>query len=429
MATTALSTLKSDIANVWNKRWGGILGSYNMPRTATASGSTTSITDLALGRGTMAVNDFNHVGVENITNATFCAVDNAGLTVATGVLATSPAVTTTAQNDVFILWPPEVDFTQIEDGVDLVLENTEAPFLHFPSLFVDSNIENTTETINFTAISGATLGRNTTADNTFLGEASLGVTTNATGEGVKTGGSAADSVMRVTEREQVLISTFVKTATAGGAISVVLYDATAGEAIKTVDGIDEQAWTEVRFQETVPDNCELLELRWTSDAATAAEFFIAAPIIIQSLYKRWYIAPPWLDRSTQIKEAWYLRQAFSSEQADTYLGFASALVAAPTPTLLETPRALNEAWLLELGQHSRPYAIMAYRPFDALSSNTSTTRCDRDYIKWKVIANECKARGEPWREFDRIAQGHARRRHYGEDSKEGRESGTVVLFP
>ena len=73
-------------------------------------------------------------------------------------------------------------------------------------------------------------------------------------------------------------------------------------------------------------------------------------------------------------------------------------------------------------------ALGCSRPFDALLSNTSTTTCLREYLKWRVAANIARKLGDDeWRNYASTALRIAFSEGYGEKVTKGKENAPAVL--
>ena len=409
MALTALSTVKYDVLNFWNQRFDDTLRKFNMPLTTDGSGSDATLVDSSLGLGNMGLNDFDRRVIENITNSTVSGVDKDGFAESTGTLTMSPAVTVHASGNTYIIYPYNLHPAVVEEAIDKVLLSTYAPHLYFPSLHPDADLTGGTITDAWELVSTSAIAYTTTAADVLYGPQAIAVTSpDSIGGGVQTASAVA---ITVTEGEQLLISVPVRVITSG--MTVSLYDVTNDAVIESASGIDELAWTEARFTATIPDNCESIIVRMLNDA-TDSVFFVGAPVVVQSRSGRWYTAPDWLDTETQIVSAHYIPAGLASEDSDSFIAQSSRLQRAPMPQGIQDAQGIREFYLAGVGQRDL-YALKVYRPFTALSGNTSTTRCNRQYLMWKVLANLCFAQDEPgYRDFEKNAQRIARRLHYGD---------------
>jgi hypothetical protein len=272
----------------------------------------------------------------------------------------------------------------LNEVADEILRQTDAPYVYFPSLVNDSAIE--TSAANLATNWPDVVAPGTTATelvvttaNVLFGQQSVHGVASAAGQGWNS------QAFDVHETETLMVSVTVRAAV--GSVIVQLYNETASSVTKAVT-IDEPAWTEVRFQEAVPADCEQMRIRILS-AAAADDFYMAAPVIVQTTgHQRPYTAPSWLVSEEKVRYAFYMPQGTASEDADSYVALSrqwrSAL--APRPTFINEARGVNPFRVMLWAVGSRPVGILCFRGFDAFTDNTTTTTCDRDYLVAAILA-------------------------------------------
>jgi len=433
VATVTRAQIKYDVVNYWNAAFDETLERFVMPLVSTGiAGNKLSVVDTVLGRGTVGAADFNARQIEVMETTTgspaigeAAGVDSGGFD-GTSTLTFSPAMSDEIQSGMdYMLYGAELSPERLNNEIDRVLRSTEAPFLWFPSLVQDSHMENTGSITTFYA----TLGTPSTAPEyvttisqseheVLLGERALHVVSDATGEGASTAAFA------VTERERLLISAFTRVIS--GSVLVRLYNNTASASIYAPDAVDEYDWTEVRYTQLVPDSCKLVRLDIES-ATTVSEFHIAPPVIVQSYNMRYYPMPSWFTHESQFQSAFYMPQGFASEDPESYQALSSRHYSSPRPRFLRRDRAIVPLWVQIIPTGGNPVGLVLKRKFEALSTNAATTTCDREYLKWRVLANLFRQQNDPrWRELARSATARARDMGYGGRGLQMRESDLVV---
>jgi hypothetical protein len=405
--------LKFDIVRVFAQR-DEVVAMLAVPLTSTGDGSTTTIVDTALGRGTKGSGAYNGRMAEIVAAAhaninDVMGIDDAGFD-GTSTLTGSPATGTALGNAAeYILYPRGLSPELVHTGIDNVLINTEGPWLYFPSLVTDSDL-NAGNVTAWTDVGtpSTTTEFVATAANTLLGEGSIHVVCDAADEGF-----TSDS-FNVTEQESLFVSVYVRVAT--GSCKVQLYNVTASTEIESVT-VDEQAWTEVRFQDPVPNDCEQASIRLLSTAASD-DFYMGAHCVVQSRSGHHYVAPSYFTRESQFEQAVYVPQGVASEDNLSYIALSRKLRAAPPPNFIRQDRGVNP-FLIEMGNLGRyapfaPIGLILYRPFDALSADTTSTAAEREYVVDKVVANILRRRGDgEWRQWEAWAKDLARTHGYG----------------
>ncbi len=390
----------------------------DVPLTTTdTAANTAGVRDTALGRGTSNANQYDArdikvvelVGsgpaVGEITRVDDAGFDNIDLA------TVSPTFTAALESGAdYIMYPrglaPEIPVNAIND----VLRNTEGPHIWIPSIIDDADFGEADLT-NWAAVGTpstrafvSTAG--TDEPNVYFGERALHIIADAASEG------ATSNSAEVHENETLRVWTVVRCNV--GSCIVQLYNVTASAVIGDPVTVDEQALTTVYFTETVPDDCEQIAIRYLS-VASADDFYVSPFVTVQPTGGRTYPAPSWLTTETQIIEAFYVPPGFTSEDADSYVTGSKPMISTRRPTVVQSVRDLTPLYI-QLGSHIRsgPLALLVKRGFSELSSETTTTNADRDYVAKKAVANILKARGEgAWRMWASQAAKIACGKRYG----------------
>lgn len=423
MTTTTRSVLLQDILNLLNPLVSPRLGALIMPLTASGGSTTTAAIDL-LERGSGDVDDYNGVTIENITDAgavIIAAVTDAGFS--TKTLTFTPAMTNAvATSDELLLYAPGLSPEQFKERIDRTLLSTEAPYLYWPSMVNDdANYLTGTVADEWIDIAGGTVTQtyDTADDFVMSGERSLKVVTS----GVTDIGVTSRNIA-VTERESVLISVFVACPT--GSMIVQLYDVTNSQEIEASGTYDDPDFNEIRFTTTIPDNCELMTVRYLNKTATST-FYVAQGMPLQSLSGRIYRLPSWVEHPGMIRQSVELPVGMGGEALFSYLAQAKPFDRGPPVEFIYNPLSITEV-SAKFAASSRPVALLAYRAFAALASNTATTTCDRSYLVHKVASRICRLLGDDaWRGFARTAKKRARTKGYGPKTHIHRESPKTAL--
>ena len=390
MPTVTRLVVKQDCLRVLNKR-DAALKVLPVPLVSTSGGSTTTLVDTKLGRGTTQNGKYDARAIEITGVGEHAGVDDEGFD-GTSTLTFSPALASVGDATTYLLYPPGVSGDMLDQVADEILRQTDAPYVYFPSLVNDSAIETAalaTDWPDVVAPGGTATELVATSANVLFGQQSIHGVADAAGQGWNS------QTFDVHETETLMVSVFVRAAV--GSVIVQLYNETAAEVVKAVT-IDEPAWTEIRFQETVPDNCEQMRIRVIS-AAASDDFYMAAPVIVQVTGDmRPYDAPSWFVSEEIVRYAFYMPQGRVSEDADSYVALSRQWrsAQAPRPTFINEARGVNPFRILLRAVWSRPVGIVLSRGFDAFTDNTTTTTCDRDYLVAAIIARF-------YRDWDEVA--------------------------
>ncbi len=409
----ALSTIKGDILRIMNQR-DESLANLPIPLSPTADGTTTTIKDTKLTRGSAQSNRYDarqgewleDTGTNGPGIGVKFAIDDAGFAASTGTLTFSPSSTATDSGDDYLLYALGLSPEYVEEHINGVLRQTRGPHIYFPSLFTDANMEVSSliSWPNLTAPTGTVTEQNTTGAQNLMGGRSIHFVSGAADEGFR----SLD--VEVHERENMVFACFLKVP--AGTIDVQIYDTTNSEDIKTVT-VDEQAWTLVSFTFAVPDDCEQVRLRVQSNAS-GDEVYLGANVILQSLSGNTYSMPNWWDAETQINGWGYMPLGQPSEDADSYVALSRPFEAHEAPQVIRDELGLHPFRIILDSNRSRePVFVNIQREFSeitmgATASNATTTPIDREYIVYRAVANMMRDMGdETFRGWNKLANTRA----------------------
>jgi hypothetical protein len=318
------------------------------------------------------------------------------------------------------MYPRKLVPETLVDAINDVLTKIEAPYLWAPSLVADSDMD-ADDLTKWPAVAGPPTTREfvVTAANILLGQRALKlVTVAAATDGART------STFSTHEYENLLVCLPVSVTT--GDMRVVLYDASNSAAIKTVTEINDDAWTQVRFTEMVPANCEQAYIQFLADTTAVSTFYVSPHVIVQGSRRRTYDAPSWLVSESQVIEALYLPSGQSAEATDAYVALSAQMKAAMGLDFLRSDRDVTPMRVTFAGG-SYPIYLLCKRPFAELSALTDTTACDEEYVVAKASAQILKDRGDDgWWVLDREAEKRALKMGYG-GRQLGGEAPTVLV--
>lgn len=397
-ATVTRITIKQDALRVLAKR-DEALAALPIPLVTTSAGSTTTLVDTKLGRGTTQANRYDARRVE-ITAAgsnagEHAATDDGGFN-GTSTLTFSPALTSVGDAATYLLYPLGLSGDLLAQLIDEVLRETTGPHIHFPTAVPDGDLEGTTVADwwgDIGADAPTTKEYATTSTNQWIAEQIFGARSLHIVESGADGGVKSD-IFYVGDTESFVASFFVHVVS--GTLTVSVYDETNSATIGTAVSIDEPGWKEVRFTEAVPAACESVSVRFKA-AANTEEYYVSAPIIFQTTSgTHHYEMPSWFLADSQFRQALFLPLGVSSEDTGSYVALSAALkpVIGNEPQFLNEARGINPFKTVLQATADGPVALLVERAFDALSDNTSTTNADREYMRSKVIATVLRDWGD-----------------------------------
>ena len=362
-----------------------------VPAPTTDAGTTATLIDTKLGRGGRDANYYDGCTVLMVSGTQagdIAAVDDAGFNTVSQ-LTFSPAMggSGPGSGDNYVLLPPGLSPEEVREEINRVLRESYGPHLWYPSIIPDSDFENADQATDWPVISTPTTNAFvTTAASVFLGERVLHVVADGAAEGIRS------LSVEVTKAESIRFLVFCRAVS--GTLQVAAYDATGSANLGTPPTHDEQAWTEVRFTESMAAAQELLQMRFTSTDASG-EFYISANVIAQPQSPRVYIPPPWFRSEAQFVAARYLPAGQGSQDTNTYLALDAIGQPAPTPAFLPSDNAVNPLMVQLDGATQDPIVIVAKRDFAELATDAATSHIHREYLVKKAIGNIHRERGEP----------------------------------
>ena len=423
-ATTRLA-YKQDILNVLNPRLSSMLRGFVMPLTSTATAADRlSLRDTRLDRTARSTNAFDRMTVEIIetTSGSPAVGEVATITAydATDKVTTTPAFSDEVQSGMdYLLYPDNLSPEQLNQAIRDVLRSTETLHSYFPSMLTDAaaNMSGIVGTDWPEEGSGVTSSYDTSAVTTPRGVASLRIETTVVDTGCRTAGIA------VHETESTILSLLIGVPT--GSAVVQLYDVTNSVVIDESGVLNDNALTEVLLRSNIPDDCEQVEVRVIARTAVS-DIYVAAGVTLQSTTTHLYVMPSWFIREEQFLQAVIFPSGRAAEASDAYIAHGSS-IGVGVPDFISDARAVH-GFAASFAALSYPIGFEVYRGFDELTDNTTTSNCDREYVKWKVCANVLKSMGDNrWREHDSDARSLIRGLKYGERRKVLSESPKVRI--
>ncbi len=381
--------IKIDVVRVFGAR-DDVSWQLAKPGTMTAGGSTTTLLDSLLSRGTIDANMYDGMLCEALDSAAGDAVRSARVDASgfasPATLTLSPAITDGwTSGEQYLPYPSGLTPAMVEEAASMVLRSTHGRRFWAPSLVVNGEFSGTG---NFNDIDA------TDATNTFVSTAGnlyapRRLNTQTTGSG---DGWASDA-FDVKAGENLLVSLRIEVPEAV-TVSVVLYNATASAAIKTVT-LTQRHRTEVKFQGLIPASCEQASIRVTADGVGNPAFVTYAPIVVQSDRRRSYVPYGSFFRAKeQFISATTLPSGPSAVDADTYHeGAVSEGASVPVsivesvfgyaPVVAEFSRTTND-----------PVVLAVQAEFDDMTLDTDGSHIDREYLTAMMVSHIKKLRGD-----------------------------------
>lgn len=383
------------------------LAQFPVPLSTTSGGSTTTLVDSKLGRGSTDANLFDGRDIKIIEKVgsgpevgEISRIDNAGFA-SPATITVSPALTQTVEMSTdYLAYPrglsPHVTVQAIND----VLRNTYTWELYIPSMVPDSIFDSDVLKIEN---NWADVGSPTTTDwvvtaaHILLGTRAINVISDAADEGV------TSAEFFVSETDQLLVSVVARVNV--GSVKVILRDVSnSADVSPSPITTEEFQFTETRFVVPVPNDMERGTLRFLS-AAASDDFYISSPVVVQSMGGRAYPAPSWLtDPASQVKRAFYLPAGYASEAANSYMALSERAWTAPMPNFILNSRDVTPVHVQFKADSAGPLALLCQRPFAELTSdstassatlaNTGVTAADEDYVTYAAAARIYEQNGE-----------------------------------
>jgi hypothetical protein len=332
-----------------------------------------------------------------VEQSDYVGVDDTGFN-GTSTLTYSPTVPVLpATATKYLIYPLGLGPERLEQIISDVLRETVGSHVFFPSLAADPDLTNypsyaaaVDAGVIATVGTPSTNAYVTTSAGVFMGERAVHIIADGADEGFET----AD--FSVTDTETLLVSVFVWVNV--GSMDVVLWDSSGGAALKTVIP-DEPAWTEVRFTQAVGSGVEQCKLQFVSNDLDD-DFYVSAPIIVQSTSQRNYDSPSWLTYSGQVAQFRYLDAGPASgagaTPGDMFIPLGVQPRADHAPGSILNARGVHQVKLAGLiPADNRPVYAVAMRQFDDIITNAATTPADRQYLRSRVIATILRDWGDP----------------------------------
>ena len=311
----------------------------------------------------------------------FRRVTTGGFTGSSGTWAIAPNWTAApASGDKFLLLRGGLDANQFLDATNAVITAHFWPRYVPCTLVLDGDMGSSSTSAWADINSDATLSKDTAS--ALTGQRNLKIVTTGLDDGAESGD------VLVTENTQLLVSSAVKVTV--GSIRVQLWDETNQLEIQGVT-VDEPIYTEVRFTDSVPDNCEAVRIRYLSKTASTTVFVDHAIILptdpgIYDLI---------LGDGTEIDPAhveglFYQEVGQASEDANSYEAFTRALRPWPIRGSLRDQFAAVP-FRLEIARPLRdPLWLKFYQTESGLTSLSSTTAANVDVIEYGAAAELVK---------------------------------------
>ncbi len=399
------------------------LAGLPIPLIAGTIGSTTTISDPALSRGTTQNARYDGREGEIVESAhadlnKVWAVDNGGLSGST--LTFSPAISASSGSGIeFLLYMLGLSPDNVRRAINDAIRSTDVPHIWTPSMLDDADFE-ANDLTQWAALGTPSTREFVTAAAQILqGERALHLVADAADEG------AQSNTFRVTESESLLVSVNMRVDVAN--YDIELINVTDNNATVRTDSLEEEDYTELRYSQVVPDGAEEMYLQFASQAASDA-CYVSGPVAIQSQWERAYVAPSWLtEPERQVEKAIYLPQGYASPDASqAYAALTRQYDSWPMPDFIRADRFANRVRVQFKGTSLGPIALICHRTFATLSADTDTTNLDRQYLAHQAAVNLTRyATGKDWRaihvQSGRAARQIAEFRGYGKQETVVRE--------
>ncbi len=362
------------------------------PSPTTSNGTTATVVDTKLGRGSRDANFYDGCTVY-ITSGTrigdIATVNDGGFD-GSSTLTVSPTMGgTTTSGDTYALLPPGLAPEIVQDEINRVLRETYAPHLYIPTLVGDGDFEADAVGTDWPDINTSNTVKAfvTTAAFVLFGDRSLHITADAGGDG------ARSLSIPVTDVETVLLSVWIKVV--AGTMDVVLRDVTGSADLGTEVIANEEAWTEVRLTQAMAAAQHNLQVYFRTNA-NLDECYISAFVTVQAQNPRPYNMPDWFVSRDQFMHALELPAGLASEVSNTNIALSGAIQSTDIkPEFIRSHSAVHPFMVQLPGVESNLIALMCKRAFSEITSDTATTHADRTYVTKKAVANIHSGRGAP----------------------------------
>ncbi len=297
-------------------------------------------------------------------------VTSGGFTIADGTFAVSPEFTvapTTGDIGLF-LYGLHVD--ELIDGINDIQRTLTLPRYLIASAINDGDMEGASAdvTTDWPDVTGTPTQTKDTTE-VLTGTQSLKVVTTVLDT------SVGSKSLPVTEDESLLLSVPVKCT--AGSLRVQLYDATSGAEIEGAT-VDEEAWTEVRFTESVPDDCQNVQVRFIAKTAATTAYVDSVSLLPTS--RGLLSLPSQLADATDLLDVMYLPAGLASEADYSYVALSKELVHWPWDGHLRDMEGVTSHRTSVGTPISHPLFLKFRSAGTALSALTSTTYAPEELV-------------------------------------------------
>lgn len=239
------------------------------------------------------------------------------------------------------------------------------------SLVTDANMEDS-GVASWVDVSGTpTQTKETTI--VLTGKQSLKIVTTVLDESVRS------VSVPVTENTTLYVSVPVKLT--AGSLRVQLYDVTNGAEIHGTT-VDEEDWTEVRFNDTVPANCQNVQVRFI--AKTAATTAYVDHVSLLPAGREVYNLPVFTDME-HVEGLYYQMPGTASEAEHAYRAFEKRLQRWPDYESLTDYAGVN-SHRIQTHCGGYPLWVKGFQKDAEFTGLSSTTFAPPDAIVWGTVA-------------------------------------------
>ena len=344
------------------------------PVTGTATGgSTTTLKDVsaALAYNDGDSNAYDRLFILNETQNETGRVNEAGFTGGSGTLTFSPSVTTGFSNlETYLITVDHPDV--LRNAINRVQRNIFLPTFFPLSLHIMGNDANDMEPSTIAtdySSTNATLATESTI--VRHGAQSLKNTATSAGGYANTGSIGG-------QESQSLLAAVDCYVTLGDDATFRVWDVTGSAAVSSGDATsDEPSWMELVIPFSVPSGSEQIDLRMISDGNGDVTYW--ENIQLWSTGKRVYPLPSWITRPAQLLDMRGFRQGTGGPNTNDFR--TNERRSTPLPYGFESvDRRANQPFHIWVeGTGARPF-IYALRPLDELSSDTSDSVAEQDFV-------------------------------------------------
>jgi len=268
--------------------------------------------------------------------------------------------------------------SRIEDCISHALRKMDYETMAIPSLLPDADME-ASGTTSYTAGTGATLAKDTTAANVFRHSQSLSITADATGG--DDGDAYAYRQFNVVEGDTFYVWAAARNSAAATSCKLSAYDATSGVAIES-ETSTQLDWQILAFPFVIPADCKLLQIRPQTMTNSGVSYWDQVQLLRGR--QRRYAMPSWVTSKRQVRDTVYRAQGQELESGGGRMPDECA----------------GEKWphIYKQVEGSTVYIrpdppfslgglifVKCLRPYAALSSDTATTDADLDWVVAKTM--------------------------------------------